>query len=1075
MLQFILGRASSGKSYEICSRIAECVKNGGSPVLIIPEQFSFESEKRILSLLGDKDAQKVKVLSFSRLCDEVENAVGGTVNKINDCDKIILMNMAIRNVKSSLKCFGRYSSSSGFSKMMLSTVDEFVANAITPSDIYNAAQDIKDGIFARKLYDTATVFAEFNDLTVQKFPDFADRLTTLYNTLETYKHFENKSVFIDSFSGFTGQQYRIIDRILSQSDNTVISFCDNTEGKGKLGIFANIRKSKSRIIDLAKRHNIKIDQDTVLPNGKFVSSGLSAVEEYMCFGKTERNCENALTICRAQTAYDEAQFVARNIRRIVRENGAKFNDFVVIARNAQDYEQVLSTAFRKNGINCFFDKRLPLYSLPPASFAMAAMELARSITTEKVLRFHKSGVKYLDESELSDLENYVYIWNIDGNDWKNEWNMDPRGLENSNTETEKVEAEIARINLLRKKAIEPIIRFCNEFGGKTYDMAKAVCHLLESAKSSFNDISLRYKSGSNSALSDGIITAYSKVMKILDSLYNCLPEDITASEFKDAFKNCIGIETVGIIPQMIDEVVFGSAERIEPARPSYVFLMGANYGVFPRAPQTNGIFAVSEIGKLIELGLDIPDCSVYSAVDEDLLVYNCVCCADNEIYISFNERSGEMADFVKNLAENFSLKMQIEPDILNSNNLPETADDTFSRFCRSEHGSLDYQTLRSVLDEKPELKTKAESVYGNYNRPQFNIPPELSHKLTGNKIRLSPSKLDTYSRCPFMYFCKYMLSVKEIERVEFSALQSGTLLHYVLQRFIEESGEEITKLNNAQIDLLIESLVNDYLNSFKGYRQNETPHLKLMVDYMTDTLKYLGKRLKDEFSQSDFKPQKCELVIGEQGDIKPIDIPVNENISVSLTGVVDRLDRYGTYIRIIDYKSGKKEFKLPDILVGQNMQMLIYLYAVCKDSVEGGNPAGIFYMRAALPESNTAQGRRMNGFMPEETELITAMDKSGNGEFIPFSSPRAKKSGTTLDDFYDIFKFVEYKLKQTGNAISNGCFSAAPVDGRNSKACEYCDFASICRIENEEHKRAENYSKDYIIDEIKRQVSADEI
>ena len=94
MLQFVLGRALSGKSYEICRRIAECVKTGGEPVLIIPEQFSFESEKRILSLLGDGNAQKVKVLSFSRLCDEVEDfSGGGSYGELNDCDKIILMNI----------------------------------------------------------------------------------------------------------------------------------------------------------------------------------------------------------------------------------------------------------------------------------------------------------------------------------------------------------------------------------------------------------------------------------------------------------------------------------------------------------------------------------------------------------------------------------------------------------------------------------------------------------------------------------------------------------------------------------------------------------------------------------------------------------------------------------------------------------------------------------------------------------------------------------------------------------------------------------------------------------------------
>ena len=59
MLQFILGRASSGKTYQIIQKIAECVQSGESPILLVPEQFSFESEKNILDALGDSGAQRV--------------------------------------------------------------------------------------------------------------------------------------------------------------------------------------------------------------------------------------------------------------------------------------------------------------------------------------------------------------------------------------------------------------------------------------------------------------------------------------------------------------------------------------------------------------------------------------------------------------------------------------------------------------------------------------------------------------------------------------------------------------------------------------------------------------------------------------------------------------------------------------------------------------------------------------------------------------------------------------------------------------------------------------------------------
>ena len=430
MLRFILGRASSGKSYRICRAVAECVKRGESPVLIIPEQFSFESEKRILSLLGDRDAQKVKVLSFSRLCDEIESVLGGSARgELSDSDKIIIMSAALRNTRDRLKCFGKYANSSGFLKMMINTTDEFSQNAVSPADIYEAAQNEQDGVFGRKLYDTALIFAEYNQISGEKLAGFEDRLTRLYNNLGIFPYFKDKHVFIDSFSGFTGQQYRIIDRILSSAASVTVSFCDNPNEKGNLGIFTNIKKAKAKICALAERHGVKRDKDIILESGKFVCGSVAAVEEYMCTGKTDRKPDGAgAVICRAKTGYDEAQFVARNIRRIVRSTGAKFSEFVVIARNAADYEQVISAAFRKNNIPCFTDKRLPLYSLPPAALVKAAMEILKSLTTERLLHFHKCGAHFLSQDELSELENYVYVWNIDGDLWKKQWNMDPEGL-----------------------------------------------------------------------------------------------------------------------------------------------------------------------------------------------------------------------------------------------------------------------------------------------------------------------------------------------------------------------------------------------------------------------------------------------------------------------------------------------------------------------------------------------------------------------------------------------------------------------------------------------------------------------
>ena len=67
MLRLILGRASSGKTTYVRKILAEKAAAGESAVLIVPEQFSFESEKAIIEMFGAKKASEISIMSFSSL------------------------------------------------------------------------------------------------------------------------------------------------------------------------------------------------------------------------------------------------------------------------------------------------------------------------------------------------------------------------------------------------------------------------------------------------------------------------------------------------------------------------------------------------------------------------------------------------------------------------------------------------------------------------------------------------------------------------------------------------------------------------------------------------------------------------------------------------------------------------------------------------------------------------------------------------------------------------------------------------------------------------------------------------
>ncbi len=1073
MLQFILGRASSGKTYTVTEKIAECIQQGKSPVLLVPEQFSFESEKNILDRVGDGDAQRVAVISFTRLCDEIERENGGVCgNMMSDTDKIILMGRAIGEVRENLIRWRRYAASSSFAKMMVETVSEFKLNAITYDELFAAAERTDSEQLRSKLLDTAMIYEQYEAIIHERFIDSSDRLTATYYALQNYRYFEGKTVFIDSFKSFSGQQYKIIDRILSQADDVFVTLTDNPKDSREFGLFSNIKRVINRISRSARSSGMNIGEPIILDTKHYESEELSLLEDFMCIGDIDcaLKCKD-ITVCAADSIYSEADFVARSIRRIVRENGARYSDFVIIARDTAPYEDAVETACRKNGISCFIDRPLPLCSQPPVVATLAALRAAQSFNTENILHFLKSGIGILELDEITELENYVYIWNIDGKDWLKEWDMNPNGLDIKKNNHEENEQRLELLNTLRERAIGALLTFKNEFCGSARTMSRAVVNLLEgcNARESFLRLSGEFKSDNKTVYADSIKQAWGKLMSVLNSLTDCFGErELGKKEYIDAFALAVSLETVGVIPQMIDEVIFGAADRIRPSRPKYAFIMGANAGVFPAISQLSGLFLPSERTKLIELELEIPDKTFSSAIDEEHLLYSNVCCASRRVFISYKTNGGsEPSAFVEAIKNRFDYVSVREPSALCESNLPETAEDAFSRICATEHDDID--TVATVAAATECIKPRVDAVLNNRKRASFSLESKNALSLFGKRLYMSATKYDTFSKCHFRYFCEHGLNIKRLEKVDFSIMQKGTLLHYILQRVIEENGKAVSTLSDGQIYMAVERYADEYLDSVPGYRTIENGYMRYLLSTLKRSARFVIKRLADEFAQSDFEPVKCELSIRRGGDIPQLNIPIDEGFDMEFTGFVDRVDKWNGYVRIIDYKSGGKDFALSDVLVGQNMQMLLYLYAISRDSKYGGIPAGVLYMPAKRDRENSRAKRRMKGLLANEDSVIYAMDKSGKGEFVP--SAGMKGSYIEPIDFDKIFAFIDLQLKKTGKEIFDGKISAEPLDGISKKACEYCDLKNVCRIENEKIPAVQRQANRDILDEMERQVS----
>ncbi len=1076
MIRFIFGRASSGKTTELLNEIKNEVFEGKRDVvLLVPEQTSFDYEKALLHTLGDGRFTSVPVLSFTRLVDEVGRKFGGISGKrVDDCKRTVLMGRAINACADRLTVFSKYASNANFIKNIVNTISELKRCGIDSVDMLSCANKINNSVLSHKLLDIDTISNTYEGIIKNTFIDPDDDMQYLAEQLSDYAYFAEKTVFVDSFKNFTGAQMKIIEQIIRQSDEAVFSFCYDENASGGVDLFSNVKNTVKSILQIAQKYEIDVKEPTILGESFYLSEELKmlergfSVEEDVVY---ERETDK-VTICAAQNMYDEAEFVANEIRRLVREKGYRYRDFVILARNDEQYRSAVEHMCRQYDIPCFTDKRYDVAYMPCAVFVSAALSAVMSFSSEDILRYLKTELCGVSFDEISALENYVYMWNIDRADWKNEWTMSPSGFEKFDDHDEK---QLHSLNELRVRVINPLLKFKKDFCGTAENMSHAIWRLINECDVAEHLVALKKQVSEE----DGTLfaQAYEAVLNVLDSLCDTLGEEpISPENYISYFNLALSGTQIGAIPQMLDEVVFGAADRIKPQKPRVVFVLGMNQGVFPAQVTSAGIIGMGERNRLLSAGLPITDYSLGFSVDEQYLVYTTLSSAAERVYVSYTEtdsagkplKPSAVIDKILKIFPNAN-KTAYGAGTFSADRI-ETPAAAFTGLLRNLKNQPLLKTLGDIYLDMPEYKEKLHSITEHNSDKNKRLSPETSEKLFSKNMRLSATGIDTYFRCSFSYFCRYGLRAKVIKPAEIDVLQRGTIVHEVLEKLISKHGKQLSALGDEQIINETDIIVEEYLSRIKGIEQirdNRFLHLvatikKLTVDVVC--------HIRDDFAQNEFTPVKCELKIGgENADVEEALINTDKG-SVRLQGAIDRVDRFGAYIRIVDYKTGSRKFNLSDVLYGLNMQMLIYLYAVMhSEKFKDCIPAGVLYLETSKhigDENNFV----MNGLISNNFDVHSAMERENEGKYVP--RLRTKKDGTfykskefiSEDEFNEIFSHIEKMLKQMNRALLCGEISVNPTDGREKDACKYCDYASVCGIENRLHKKVPALSNESVIE-----------
>ncbi|MDR0531729.1 MAG: exodeoxyribonuclease V subunit gamma [Oscillospiraceae bacterium] len=1083
MLHLILGRAGTGKTTYLHNLLCSFAQQSNAELLLlVPEQDSFAHERDILELLQERLAQRVEVLSFSRLANAVFRQLGGhSGREADEAAQALCMSLAVESARDKLSLFSN--ANERMAPGLLRLRRELAAASGDPAGLRLAAERL-----ARpKLAELALILEYYDAILAERFGG-GDPLRGLRENLETSEGralFAGKIIALDAFHGFTLVELNIIKTLLECAADVYVTLCLDDIQLAEGALFEHTARTAQSLIAMAREAAVAIAQPLYLREPhRYRSPALAHLEQAFQYNQPlvyPDSCED-ITLCAAEDIEAECAWAAQRAARLLREQpGLRCRDIAILARDTAVYERPLCAALRRVGLPMFEDARQPVAAQPLMRLISGALETAANgFTLESVMRCLKSGLLGFNEEEIALLENYALLWRIGGNAWLRPWTAHPQGIHTEETELSR--SQLLQLNRLRLRIAQPLGRLrdllheCTGSGG-----AAALDEFLQRAAVPAALRRLREDLHANGQPAEALELArvWDLCMSMLEQIAQALgDQSCGAQRFAALFELLLSTQTIGELPQSLDAVTFGAAERVRPQNPKVVFVMGLNDGVFPKIPSHTGLITDQDRQALLGIGFAMQDLAPQQLAMERLIAYRTLCSASNQLYCSWalrNAAGDELrpSSLVRFLRERFLGAAMLDTQFLPPLEHLEGEHAGFRLLCAELPQQSDlYYALRNYFEAAPGYAQKLAAL----ERAAAARPSEL--RLTQpaglNATQFSPSRAETYAKCPFQYFAKYQLHLQPRRTADFDPLLRGNILHTVLESLLREYGvDPLIAMTPEQRAAALHDILNRYAAGHlraEGLPARVTYLFRRLGDICAQVL----DRLLAEFRVSRFRPVAFELAIDRDQPVQPHEIPLPDGGTLRLGGKADRVDcaeiNGQTYFRVVDYKSGGKAFSLGDIFDGLNLQMLVYLFALWGTQAQpfaGALPAGVLYTQASdkvaaikdrrCAEAELAKEKQSNaraaGFVLEDEEVLLAMEEGGLGLFLP-----AKLGGTknmlSLARLGKLRRAADRIFAEEAEALRAGNIAALPLfpkKGSQAKTpCDYCDYQAVCGREPEQ-------------------------
>lgn len=1080
MLHIVTGKAGTGKTAAVMARIKDAVDKGlGGRLLIVPEQYSHEAERELCRICGDSLSLYAEVLSFTGLARKLNAELGGgAAPYLDKGGRLLCMALASDGLYSRLRVYSSARRKAELQTMLLSAVDELKTACISSEQLMEASHDCV-GALGDKLYDLSLILEAYNAVVANGRADPTDRLTLLAEQIWQSSIGGQSEIFIDGFTDFTAQERRIIQALLlTGASVTVCLGCDDLSGGSE--IFELSRMTARGLIAFAKENGIKCEVSQLAQTQSRNSSLVFFADNMFSYSsKKYEGSSPCVYIKTAPNMQAECELAASRAIALVRDTGCRWRDIAVAVRGFDDYRLSLESAFSRYGVPLYTARKTDMFSKPlPALVASAYEIIGGGWEPNDVLSYLRTDLTGLTLDECDELENYVLMWQLRGSAWTQEsdWRLHPDGF--GGEYDDEASERLRRINALRRTAAAPLLAFAEktETAETAGAQAKALAELLQ-------DLNLAEKLEEKSKMlaESGRQAAAQEYAQLWDITVSALEQcdailgdtQTDRESFARLFTLMLSKYDIGTIPTALDRVTAGDFDRMRRRNIKHLIVLGASDARLPQAESETGMFSQDERRRLLEMDIDLGGAGDSELWREFSLIYNCLTLPSETLCLCYPafDAAGEpqRPAFVVNRA---SAIFDTEPEqadmaLVRMN----AAAPALELAANALHGGGVVEASAAELfnELEPErmqaLQRAAEMTRGSLSRMSVSA-------LYGENLRLSASRIDKFASCRFAYFMQYGLKAKTREPAGFTPPEMGVFMHYILESTANEvmTLGGFKKVDDETLERITDKYVAEYVHTKLNDFKEKSKRFEYLFRRLTKNVRQVVQDMANELRSSDFVPLSFELDFGKESKLPPLRLGEGED-SLVLTGIADRVDGWlhdgKLYLRVVDYKTGRKSFSLSDVWYGMGLQMLLYLFTLGENGklLYGHDiePAGVLYIPARnvmlsasadMSDEEIANERakqiKRSGLILNDPAVINAMEHSETPRYIPVKFKEGKAQGDALasaERLGLLAQHIDKTLRSMAAELKHGSIAADPYyRTQQENACLNCDYFDACHF-----------------------------